>query len=142
MVPLEEVQARAKRLGITIERVLLEYARIGFSDIRRIVEWGPGEDGLRIRFSGGLRTRDAVAVAEIVASAATGKIYRIKMHDKSPALSAIGRAIGVFLAMPTDPDQKQQASGDAESARERLILALDRLAAESAEGPGDPKPVG
>jgi hypothetical protein len=36
---VEEVEARAARLGITPERVLEEYARIAFADLRRIVEW-------------------------------------------------------------------------------------------------------
>src|SRR5438477_3167213 len=45
-LPLEEVAERAARLGITPERVLEEYARIAFSNLRDLAEWGPGENGL------------------------------------------------------------------------------------------------
>ena len=38
-LPVEEVEARAARLGITLDRVLEEYARIAFANLGEIVEW-------------------------------------------------------------------------------------------------------
>ena len=38
-LPVEEVEARAARLGITLERVLRELGVIAFADITRIVSW-------------------------------------------------------------------------------------------------------
>ena len=137
---IEDVEARAARLGITRERVLQEYARIAFADLRDIADWGPGEDGLKVKPSGNLAPGHAAAIAEIVAAAASGKIYRIKLHDKKPVLDALGRHLGMLpqrdpAAVEDDPTQD-----GAESARERLILELDRLAAEGAQGSGDREP--
>ena len=137
---IEDVEARAARLGITRERVLQEYARIAFADLRDIADWGPGEDGLKVKPSGNLAPGHAAAIAEIVAAAASGKVYRIKLHDKKPVLDALGRHLGMLpqrdpAAVEDDPTQD-----GAESARERLILELDRLAAEGAQGSGDREP--
>jgi phage terminase small subunit len=38
----ELIAAEAEKAGVTIERVVTELARIGFSDIRQVVDWGPG----------------------------------------------------------------------------------------------------
>ena len=145
--PVEEVAARAARLGITAERVLQEYARIGFADIRQIVEWEPGEDGLKIKPSAKLLDGEAAAIAEIVAQASTGKVYRIKLHDKTPVLGALGRAIGVFPQNRSRAGEDEATDDDGEDPRDFIIRELDRLAAEPVEGPaeaaegsGDPEP--
>ena len=65
---IEDVEARAARLGITPDRVLQEYASLAFADLRRIADWGPGEDGLKINPSDELDPADAAAIAEIVAA--------------------------------------------------------------------------
>src|SRR5260370_26983150 len=93
---IEEVEARAARLGITAERVLEEYASIAFADLRRIADWGPGEDGLQLKLAKDLNPADAAAIAEIVASASTGRVYRIKLHDKTAVLSALARHLGML----------------------------------------------
>src|SRR6478672_9000574 len=80
----DDVETRAAQLGITPERVLREIMRVAFSDISRVAEWRTGEEGLQVKKSTELDPDDAAAIAEIVASAATGRIYRIKMHDKTP----------------------------------------------------------
>src|SRR5947207_9519852 len=86
-LPVEEVEARARRLGITLDRVLEQLYAIAFTDIRRVVGW---EDGtLTMKASGELLPSDAAAIAEIVASAKDQKIYRVKLHDKTPALALL-----------------------------------------------------
>jgi phage terminase small subunit len=131
---IEEVAERAARLGITPERVLEEYARIAFASLRDIADWGPGKDGLQVKPSCDL-TRDPVAaIAEIVASASSGKIYRIKMHDKKPVLDAMARHLGLLEKL-----KDGQSDDDGEEAREFLIEELDRLAAEVAGEEGDPE---
>ena len=132
---VEEVEARAARLGITPERVLAEYARIAFASLRDIAEWGPGKDGLQVKPSGDLTPDQVAAIAEIVASASSGKIYRIKMHDKKPVLDAIARHLGLLEKLRSDEDEQ----ADAEEAQEFLIEELDRLAAEVAREEGDPE---
>jgi phage terminase small subunit len=63
-VDFEEIGERAARLGITPERVLLEYARIAFADLRHIVEWGP--EGLVIKPLKEISPDDTAAISEIV----------------------------------------------------------------------------
>ncbi len=130
---VEDVVARAARLGITPERVLQEYARIAFSNMRHLAEWGPGEDGMTVKPSSGLDEADVAAVAEIVASASTGKIYRIKLHDKKPVLDAIARHLGMLPKTPTGPDDDELAQEEGEDPRVELERRLARLAASLEE---------
>jgi phage terminase small subunit len=134
---LEDVEACAARLGITPERVLREYARIAFADLRDIAGWGP--DGLEIKPSSELTPAAAAAIADIVAAAATGKVYRIKLHDKKPVLDAMARHLGMLPELGPAAVEDEPTQDEAKSARERLILELDRLAAEGAPGSGDPE---
>ena len=106
----EDVLARAARLGITEEAVLREYARIGFSNILRIACWD--DKGKMATKPIDLEGDDAPAIAEIVASASSREIYRIKMHDKKPVLDALGRYLGMFGAGSHDQldgDDTEQA---------------------------------
>ncbi len=80
---------------------------------------------------------DAPAIAEIVASASTGSVYRIKLHDKKPVLDALARHLGMLPPFKTGPHEDEELD-QAEDPREFLIREVDRLAAEEAEGPGDP----
>jgi hypothetical protein len=136
----KDVEERAARLGVTPERVLEEMRRIAFSDLSRIAEWHAGEDGLRVKPSKELDEADAAAVAEIVASASTGRIYRIKLHDKTPGLVVIARCIDMF-PRATAHNEDETIEDDVESAREQLIMELDRLSAEMDAGQGVPEAV-
>ena len=133
---VEDVEARAARLGITVDRVLREYRRIAFANLRHILEWN-GE-GMEVKPSKDLTDDDVAAIAEIVEAAATGKPYRVKLFDKKPALDAIARYLGM-LPKPA-PTEDEPTQDEAKSARERFIVELDRLAAEGAPGSGDPEP--
>src|SRR5271156_5042308 len=82
---VEDVEARAARLGITAERGLQENARIAFSNMSRIVGWD-NAGKMQAKPSTELSQDDAPAIAEIVASASTSVVYRIKLHDKKPVL--------------------------------------------------------
>lgn len=133
----EDVDARAARLGITVDRVLEEYRRIAFSNIRRVVEWDAA-GRLTAKASTDLSDDEAAAIAEIVASASSGSIYRIKMHDKKPVLDALAR----FLDMlpPVKHAHDTEDAGDREmDPREAFIRALDQVVAEEAAEPRDPE---
>jgi hypothetical protein len=125
-LPLEEVAERAARLGITVERVLEEYARIAFTSLHDIVEWD--KEGMKLKSDA-----DTAALIEIVASATKGRPYRIKLHDKRPFLEAIERHLR---------GEDNQNGGDEQAyddeAREYLIEELDRLAAEATAGSARP----
>jgi hypothetical protein len=75
---------------------------------------------------------DAAAIAEIIASAKDQKIYRVKLHDKTPALALLTRILEKFT------NQDEQVDDDADGAREFLIQELDRLAAEGGDAADDP----
>ncbi|MGC2411907.1 MAG: terminase small subunit [Stellaceae bacterium] len=132
---VEDAEACAARLGITAERVLREYARIGFSDMSRIVGWD-GEGKMQAKPSTELSQDDASAIAEIVASASTGIVYRIKLHDKKPVLDALGRCVHLLPPLKTGSNDAEQLDG-IDDPREFLIREVDRLAAEEAARSGD-----
>jgi phage terminase small subunit len=117
---------RAARLGITPERILQEYARIAFADLRRIADWGP--EGLVPKNPETLSEEDAAAISEMVSGAAG---YRIKLYDKKAALDAIARHLGMFVRAAPQPEDVSDTV--AEDAREVLARRLARLAAGGAE---------
>ncbi|MFP6783691.1 terminase small subunit [Pseudomonas sp. FW306-2-2C-D06B] len=102
---------RAERTSITQDMVLRELAKIGFSDIRKIVRWGEtmvrmvdGEEecaedlvpyhGLALIDSTEIDDDTAGAIAEV----SQGKEgLKVKLHDKKGALVDIGRHLGMFV---------------------------------------------
>jgi Terminase small subunit len=131
-----DVEARARRLGITAERVLLEYARIAFANIHDVVEWD--EQGIRVTPSARLSDDARAAIAEIVASAKTGAIYRVKLHGKKPVLDALARHLGLLPPLRQAPDEDDERLDDSDDPREFLIRELDRLERDAA-APADPE---
>jgi len=125
----DAIAERAARLGITPERVLQEYARIAFADLRRLLEWGPA--GVNVKAPESLSEADAAAISEIVAGAGAGK-YRVKLYDKKAALDAIARHLGMFL--PARAQRTGSSFDSAEDARDVLARRLARLAGAGAEG--------
>ena len=104
------MNARSGRVEITQDMVLKELAKIGFSDIRKVVRWGEtqvrmvdGEDdspedmvpyhGLALIDSTEIDDNTAGAIAEV----SQGKEgLKVKLHDKKGALVDIGRHLGMF----------------------------------------------
>ena len=96
----EAFKARAERTRVEGDRVVLELARIGFSDIREIASWG--EDGLAYKASDELTDEAAATIAGIVETVTRTRDGRkrrtltIKLHDKVRSLELLGRHLGVF----------------------------------------------
>lgn len=104
------MEARSGRVSITQDMVLRELAKIGFSDIRKVVRWGEtmvrmaeaeeeGADdmvpyhGLALIDSTEIDDDTAGAIAEV----SQGKEgLKVKLHDKKSALVDIGRHLGMF----------------------------------------------
>lgn len=126
----DEIAERAARLGVTPERVLQEYARIAFADLRRVADWGP--DGLVLKTPEMLSDADAAAISEITPTAGASGSYRVKLYDKKAALDAIARHLGMFVQPPRRPEDGAPADL-AEDAREVLARRLARLAAGGIE---------
>lgn len=106
------MEARSGRVAITQDMVLRELAKIGFSDIRKVVRWGEtqvrmidGEEGeaedmvpyhgLALIDSSEIDDEIAGAIAE-VSQGRDG--LKVKLHDKKGALVDIGRHLGMFSA--------------------------------------------
>lgn len=106
------MQGRSERTAITQDMVLRELAKIGFSDIRKVVRWGEtqvrmidGEEGeaedmvpyhgLALIDSTEIDDSTAGAIAE-VSQGRDG--LKVKLHDKKGALVDIGRHLGMFSA--------------------------------------------
>lgn len=108
----EILTAGAQRAEITVAKVLREYARIGFSDIRNAVNWHAltsemaeeDEDGVpkvqtvnevALVASDEMDFDTARAIAEISQTDKGG--LKIKFHDKKGALDSIARHLGMFV---------------------------------------------
>lgn len=110
----------AEKHGITVERIISELAKIGFSDLRKAVKWGsrkidPAVDedaaaamangeaiftnSVELVPSGDLDDDTAAAIAEI-SEGQHG--IKIKLHDKKGALVDLGKHLGMFK----DKDEK------------------------------------
>ncbi|WP_421547374.1 terminase small subunit [Pseudomonas sp. QD4] len=101
---------RAQRTEITQDMVLKELAKIGFSDIRKVVRWG--ETQVRMVDGEGDEPEDMVpyhglalidsdevddATAAAIAEVSQGRDgLKVKLHDKKGALVDIGRHLGMF----------------------------------------------
>jgi phage terminase small subunit len=123
----EAMDKRAQRTRVSADKVLQEYARIAFADIRHFTE-RKGED-LTIRPPETLDDDDAAAVAEI--SLAGGA--KVKLHDKARALFALARHLGLFehyLRPPGNPEFQERAG---ESARAKLRAQIEAYAKDIEE---------
>lgn len=83
----QELDARAERTRIAGDRIVLELARVAFSDITRIADWGEGER-LAVRELATLSEADRAAVARITRH---GGHVTIALHDKIRALDTLGK---------------------------------------------------
>lgn len=117
----EIVGRGAAKAEVTVERVLAEIAKIAFSDLADVTDWGVREvafgydgDGRQLRAedigeAAMVRYVDAPFVKPInrddltpQARAAVSEValtkdgFRIKMHDKNAALLALGRHLKMF----------------------------------------------
>lgn len=86
---------RSERTKIEADRVLLEYARLAFSDMREFVEWGP--DGVRWNPSDALSEAAAACVSEVSETISEGgRTRRFKLHSKTSALQDLAKHLGIL----------------------------------------------
>lgn len=88
-------QQRSQRTEITADRVLAEFAAIGFTRITDVISFD--ENSVTVKNSSHLNDDMAAAIAE-VSLTESGKVKRtsVKMHDKIQALKAIAEHLGMF----------------------------------------------
>lgn len=90
----EAMADRARRIGITRQRVLDEYTRIAFADMRLLADWGPK----KIAFKGAAEISEDTAAAIAFIADLTGQRGRrltFKTFDKRKALECLARILGM-----------------------------------------------
>ena len=99
----EAIRKRSERTEITQDRVLQELAKIGFSNMKDFVEWGP--DGVTLKESAEMDGDAALCVAEVYQTTTQhGGTVKFKLHDKVSALEKIAKHLGMF----SDDPEKQR----------------------------------
>lgn len=95
-VSAEEIEASAKKLNLTRERILEEYAKIAFFDIRKILTVDGG-----LKPVSDMEDQDVGAVAGIESydekdreGEVLGTVRKIKIWDKRAALDSICKVMG------------------------------------------------
>jgi len=143
---IEEILSEAAaKVGVTVERVVTELAKIGFSDIRKAVSWR----GSLVRESDNPDGGDVLVIKEIVTNhvqvvdsdqvdddtagaiaevSQTKDGMKIKMHSKPDALEKLGRYLGMFKdkvehSGPGGGPIETSDVSDRERARAMLLLA-------------------
>jgi phage terminase small subunit len=115
--------------GITAERVIAEYACIGFADWRRFANWGP--DHVRFAPARALGDEDRAAIAEIIE--AEGGLRRVKHFDKQAALNSLSRIFAhadrARFRCAAAPDEPPPAAAERAAASRPLTARQDRFAA-------------
>lgn len=102
---IEEFRGKLrKESGITAERVLNEYAKIAFSNMRAYSTWGPS--GIELRDSEELTDDEAAAVAQMSQTITKdGGSLKFKLHDKLQALKDLAQHLGLFDKASGDDGQ-------------------------------------
>lgn len=120
----EAMDERSYRLKISADRVLLELARLAFSDIGRIIDWSG--DALIVEPPGRLSPDDRAAISEIAVIPGDGPrkfAVKVKMHDKQTALRLLARHLRL-----TGPHGIQTVESPSVAAARIRKLILERHA--------------
>lgn len=89
----EAMTERQTRTEVTADRVVLELAKIAFSDLKDFVNIKEG--GVDIKPGDEV---DGHVLAEITETVTTsGKTKKVKLHDKMKALELLGRHLAMFM---------------------------------------------
>lgn len=92
----DAMAARAKRTGITRERVLDEFAHIAFVDVAALADWGPGKGEIKDAALLSDEAAAAIALVREARSAADAGKLRVKTFDKMKALEALARLLDPY----------------------------------------------
>ena len=138
---IAEIQAgHRKRHEVTVDRILTELARIGFSDIRKVVKWGSRElcnpddkasgekrfANVAIVSSDEIDDDTAAAIAEV---SQTRDGIKVKLYDKRAALVDMGKHLGLFKDQPGDKGHVPlQPEGPRSTGEDHLAALAKRYA--------------
>jgi len=92
---LAAIKKRSERTGITQDRVVLELARIAFSDMKDFAAWD--KSGVTLNDSETLTEEETRCVSEVSETETKdGGSVKFKLHDKKSALELLGKHLGMF----------------------------------------------
>lgn len=138
----EAMKKRIERTEISADRVLKEFARMGFVNMASFLK--VDENGLPIADFSALSEDDWAAVQELTITenvmmgsednAVLNRKVKFKLHAKDASLTQIGRHLGMF----TDKTEHSFADLTDEQRVERLIALADAARARR-DGSADPK---
>jgi phage terminase small subunit len=126
MIEAEQV---TERHGVTIDRIICEYAAIAFADAGDFFDWG--RKGVNVRDKAELTPLQRRVVAEASQTITeSGGTIRVKLHDKLTALDRLGKHLGML------PDKVESAHKlDVSSAFLKLVQYIsDRARPKMIEG--------
>ena len=135
---------RAQQNKLSVNRVIEGLMRLAFSDLGRLVDWGP--EGVTVKPNAALSEDDRAAIAGL--SLRTDKDGRthlqIRLHDKRGALASLARYVKLY-EQPT-PEEVDARSEETQARRKKFVdrfiemahewgeqLAKDKIAAAVAE---------
>ncbi len=143
----ELMDERSRVTKVTAERVVLELARVGFSDLRNYMTWG--NRGARWMESEALSEEHTPAISEIYETEREmddGGVYRtkrFKLHDKLGALRELAKHTGVGgpagQGININVDVRQEQERTKAKDMEQLFSEIDEW--REAEAPDDVSPV-
>lgn len=140
--------ARSRRTEVTADRVLLELARVGFSDIGEVLNFSGTDLSLRPAAEIPEDARRAIASIKVRRSvlgsgdeAREVEVVEFRLHDKLSALEKAGKHIGMW---PNKLDLSGTVRHEGEvvpddvrlAALDRLYAAVRARAGEAVVGPG------
>ena len=92
---LAAIKKRSERTGITQDRVVLELARIAFSDMKDFAAWDKA--GVTLNDSDEMTEEETRCVSEVSETVTKdGGSIKFKLHDKKSALELLGKHLGMF----------------------------------------------
>lgn len=126
----EAMEARALRTGIDADRIVLELARVAFSDLGHIADWGP--DDVVLKPSNALAEADRAAISEVSAPAgkAGGARIHIRLQNKQRALDNLARHFALYGRNAGLVAQHEDQEALATSARAKLRAQIEAYAQE------------
>jgi len=125
------MQERSERVQVDMDEVIREFLRVGLSDMRNVMVWGP--DGMTLLPSDQLSDDVAAAVSEVSQTITKdGGTIRLKLHSKMDALDKLARHLGLYapdkVAM-TDSEGRDIGRDPKEEFRLRLTQIVERTIA-------------
>ncbi len=126
----QEQRRAAERAHVDQDRVLREYIRIAFADIRQIVQWD--DTTVTLRKSSEVPPALGHAIAEVQQ---TANGVRVKLHSKLQALDALAKHLGLFR-------EEEDDVGRTLSHAERVVRINQLLSRAGYDGTYDPDGAG